>query len=136
MSVNTVDCKRIGEYYETLACQMLQTDGLQVVERNYQVARVGEIDIVAMEQRVLPTGRIYSVLVFVEVRARAASQFGGSLVSVTKSKQKRIIETAQHFLQTNIQYKDCDCRFDVVAFDIDKLGQMSSHWVKGAFLVP
>lgn len=124
----------MGKHCEQLACQMLQDGGLVLVEKNYLVAGKGEIDVIALEQKQLPSGRMYVTLVFVEVRARAVGQFGDSLASVTKAKQKRIIQAAEHFLQTNIQYKDCDCRFDVVGFDIEKSGQVSSQWIQGAFL--
>ena len=94
----------IGSHAEDLALQYIQQQGLAVVERNYHCRR-GEIDLIMLEN---------TTLVFVEVRYRKSAQFGGALESVNHAKQKRIIHTAQHFLQQHPP-SHFSCRFDVIA---------------------
>ena len=54
-----------------------------------------------------------TTLVFVEVRFRKNNMFGGGLESVTPSKQRKLRNTAELYLQKNNQYKNA--RFDVVS---------------------
>lgn len=69
-------------------------------------------------------------LVFVEVRFRKQNDYGGALESVTRSKQRKIIRTAQYYLQTE-RKEDCPCRFDVIAIEPEQKFQ----WIKDAFWV-
>jgi len=64
-------------------------------------------------------------LVFVEVRQRSRSDFGGAAASITTSKQRRIILAAQHYLAGQ---PECDCRFDCVLIEGERL-----EWLKSAF---
>lgn len=64
-------------------------------------------------------------LVFVEVRQRSRSDFGGAAASITTSKQRRIILAAQHYLAGQ---PECDCRFDCVLIEGEQL-----EWLKNAF---
>lgn len=72
------------------------------------------------------------LLVFVEVRLRNRDDFGGAAASVTPAKQRKIIATAQAFLQHHPEFLACDCRFDVLAV---KAGAAAWHvrWLPGAF---
>lgn len=101
----------------------LQKQGLRLVERNYRVAagpsrRAGEVDLILRERD--------GTLVFVEVRARASSSFGGAAASVTPAKQRRLIYAAQHYLMR--MNTPPPCRFDVVAVEGAEI-----EWLKGAF---
>lgn len=113
-----------GKPFEKQAERLLQCHGLSILERNYS-ARTGEIDIIAADR---------GVLVFVEVRARSHQRFGGAANSVDRKKQKRIILTAQHYLQRHDTGKDRRCRFDVIAFEPrqSEAGR-PVHWFRGAF---
>ncbi len=110
-----------GAQAEAAAETFLLSHGLQLIGRNY-FCRFGEIDLVM---------RDHSHLVFVEVRYRRSSRFGGALVSVEKHKQNRLIRTARHYLA----YQSCDSnipsRFDVVAVSAAHFG---IQWVKNAFV--
>lgn len=64
-------------------------------------------------------------LVFVEVRQRSRSDFGGAAASITTGKQRRIILAAQHYLAG---LPECDCRFDCVLIEGERL-----EWLKNAF---
>jgi putative endonuclease len=110
--------KTVGTAFEARALTFLQRQRLRLVARNV-VCRGGEIDLVMRE----PDG----TLVFVEVRARARSAYGGAAASVEWRKQRRIVRAAQHFLLTHDAAMPA-CRFDVIAFDC---GRMT--WLRDAF---
>jgi putative endonuclease len=115
--------KARGAAAEARALAWLQARGLQLVERNYRVARGpsargGEIDLVMRERD--------GTLVFVEVRQRRGSGHGGAAASVTAAKQRRLVLAAQHFL---LRYTaPPPCRFDVVAVDGEAI-----EWLQAAF---
>ena len=111
----TSPTQRQGSHFEQLACDYLQQQGLQLIAKNWQQPKVGELDLVMIE-----VGVAWSTLVFVEVRQRQCSSFGDAALSVTTSKQRKIIKAAQYFLQQYPKYADYDCRFDVVAYNINK----------------
>lgn len=113
----------IGKQAELVAEKFLIRKGLTLIERNY-LCRMGEIDLIMFDQM---------DLVFIEVRHRKSDTFGGAIASITESKQKKIIRTAQHYLlSSQIEY-DCDYRFDVVTFE----GSLKRiDWIKNAFLEP
>jgi putative endonuclease len=92
----------IGEAKETLACGHLQAQGLRLIERNYR-CRLGEIDLIMQDG---------ACLVFVEVRYRRGDGYGSALESVTAVKRRRILSTAQHYLQQHPTRQDC--RFDEI----------------------
>ena len=107
--------QRQGSYYERQACLYLQAQGLILVAQNWQQPKVGELDLVMLE-----TGATWSTLVFIEVRQRRLSVFGDAALSVTVSKQNKVIKTAKYFLQRYPKYADYDCRFDVIAYNTKK----------------
>ena len=94
-----------GRAAEDAAAALLQAKGLAVVERNYRV-KVGEIDLIARDR---------DEIVFVEVRARAASGFGGAAASVGGLKRRKLVRAASVWLQA--RGWTGPCRFDVVAVD-------------------
>ncbi len=54
---------------------------------------------------------------FVEVRYRQSSRFGGAAASVTPAKQHKLLQTAHLWLAAIMGVFDTvDCRFDVLAF--------------------
>ncbi|ACC69317.1 YraN family protein [Paraburkholderia phymatum] len=112
--------KIVGAAFEARALTFLQRQRLRFVARNV-VCRGGEIDLVMRERD--------GSLVFVEVRARAQSEYGGAAASVGWRKQQRIVRAAQHFLSTHDVAMPA-CRFDVIAFERGRL-----VWVRDAFRV-
>ena len=116
MQVKTNDTTTArGREAEACAARYLERHGLCIVERNFRV-RGGEIDLICRDGK---------TLVFVEVRQRSRSDFGGAGASITASKQRRIILAAQHYLAGKAA---CDCRFDCVLIDGERL-----EWLKDAF---
>ena len=68
-------------------------------------------------------------LVFVEVRLRSHRQFANAAESVTPAKQRKIIKTAQLYLQQHQLTDKINCRFDVIAFG----DNTDPEWIKDAF---
>lgn len=107
-----------GARAEALAAAFLERSGLAVLERNFRV-RGGEIDLVCREGK---------TLVFVEVRLRRRGDFGGAGASITRSKRRRLLLAAQHYL---MRQPDALCRFDAVL--MASLDEAAIEWVKNAF---
>lgn len=97
--------KLIGQWAEDYALNYLQTQGLELVRRNFH-SRYGEIDLIMQNG---------NCLCFVEVRARAETSWASAEESVDLRKQEKIIQTAQIFLQKSPELSQLDCRFDVIA---------------------
>ena len=112
---------------ETAALAHLQTHGLRLLSRN-AAARGGEIDLVMLDTH----GRDGDALVFVEVRYRVSSAFGGGAASVDAGKRRRLIRAAQVFLQRHPEHADAPCRFDVVAASGDPAAP-ALDWLRDAF---
>jgi putative endonuclease len=107
-----------GAAAEQLAADYLLQEGLVVIERNFRV-RGGEIDLICRDGK---------TTVFVEVRMRSRSDFGGAAASITATKQARLILAAQHWL---VRHGETLCRFDCVLFDGPEPGKI--EWLRNAF---
>ena len=123
--LNGLASRRKGIDIESLALAWLRKRGLGLLFKNYR-CKPGEIDLVMREQ---------DTLVFVEVRYRYHSQFGGSLESVDWRKQKKLLLAARHFLATQRRYQHMPCRFDVMAASpsTEPSGSLDWQWIKNAF---
>ena len=104
-----------GYVAEKRAMKFLKKQGLKHITSNYQT-RYGEIDLVMSQQ---------DTLVFIEVRLRNNASHGTGAESVTRAKQQRIINTAEHYLQYNPHWHQC-------RFDIMSMGD-TTDWIQGAF---
>ncbi len=67
-------------------------------------------------------------LVFIEVRYRKSNHFGGAAASVDTNKQRKLVFTANHFLQANPSSQPM--RFDVIALTPDE----PPNWIINAFM--
>ena len=94
---------RIGRSAEIIAAAELGRRGYRIVASNYR-CRLGEIDLVANEG---------DSLVFVEVRCKRTSEYGTPAESITASKMRKLVATAEHYLCEHA-LADVACRFDVV----------------------
>ena len=94
-----------GARAEALAAEYLERQGLTVLERNFRTRR-GEIDLVMRDG---------AMLVFVEVRLRTSSAYGGAAASITPRKQARLIAAAQVYLAR--LGREPPCRFDAVLLE-------------------
>lgn len=107
-----------GVKSEQQALAYLKKQGLALICQNYY-CRFGEIDLIMLDQE---------TLVFIEVRYRKNSDFGGALASITKRKQDKIIKTAKHYL-TQLENEPY-CRFDAIAIDQKST---TPEWIQNAF---
>jgi putative endonuclease len=108
-----------GEEY---AVRTLLADGYKILSVNAP-SPYGEVDIIAADRE---------NVCFVEVKTRRAGAQVGAGLSVTKTKQRKILRTAMLWLQEN----DCALqpRFDVFAVTTDQGGHIIGHdHMKGAF---
>jgi putative endonuclease len=106
-----------GQAAEQLALDYLVGAGLRLRTRNY-ACRLGEIDLILQDG---------DTLVFVEVRQRGGSAFGGAGESITRRKQDRLIAAARHFLARERSLPAC--RFDAVL--VGTGGRI--EWIRDAF---
>jgi putative endonuclease len=115
----TITTRERGNVAEDAALAHLEAAGLRLLARNYRTPGRGggEIDLVMRERD--------GTLVFVEVRSRSGSAFGGAGASISAAKQQRIIFAARHYLLR--LPSPPPCRFDVV------LVEASVQWIKAAF---
>lgn len=94
----------IGKKYEDEAVKFLKNLKYKIIEQNFKLLPIGEIDIIAKDK---------NTIVFVEVKYRRNKDFGTPAEFVTKSKQKKVVKTALCYIkQNNIK---TDIRFDVVS---------------------
>jgi putative endonuclease len=117
--------RQFGIDGETLATEFLRKRGYRILERNYRTRR-GEMDIVAEEGE---------ALVFVEVKARRGSQFGGPHGAVGWKKQQQLIRVASHYMAVN-RIQDRDCRFDLVLISESPFREKRIDLIRNAFEVP
>ena len=99
---------RLGKWGEGVAVRFLQEKGYVLLATNYR-CRWGEVDIVAQEGE---------ELVFVEVRTRRGVEFGTPEESVPAAKARKLIATAQEFLQEHDQV-NAGWRIDLIAIRLD-----------------
>jgi putative endonuclease len=97
----------LGKMGENLACDTLRRLGYSILATRYRT-RFGEIDIVARHE---------GFTVFIEVKTRAADDFGGGLEAVTLRKQRRVTLMAMDYVARQ-DLHDTPCRFDVVTVDV------------------
>ena len=116
------DRKARGDDAERRAERWLTRQGLRLIERNHH-CRAGEIDLIMDDQ---------DSVVFVEVRARAARALVDAASSVTRTKQRRIVQAARHFLAGRRDLWQRACRFDVMAMDGDQ-SDPDIRWIRDAF---
>lgn len=110
--------RHIGQSYEREAETFLLRQGLKLEMRNFS-CKTGELDLIMWDKQ---------ILTFIEVRFRKSFDFGGSEASISPIKQRRIILSAQYYLQRHYGNRLPMCRFDVVAISSENI-----NWIKNAF---
>lgn len=110
--------KKQGNKAEELALHFLKKKGLKLLEKNFST-RAGEVDLIMQDD---------DTVVFIEVRYRKNTNFGGAAASVTPKKQLRVIKAALAYQQKNTSQSSM--RFDVVAIEGDN---EELNWIQSAF---
>ena len=115
-----------GNFVETQAAAYLMREGYDILARNYAY-RGGELDIVAKQGE---------TIVFVEVKSVWKTGEGNPAARVNVHKQRKIWQTACHFLHTHREDApkgfDQPCRFDVLSARVYQKPLQFSH-IKNAF---
>lgn len=121
--MNTYNRQEIGRAAEKHACLYLQKQGLKLITQNYRCF-CGEIDIIMRDKE---------DIAFIEVRLKSRTDYGHPIETINRTKQKKIIRTATHFLQKkDLLYKVCS-RFDIIAIE-RSADKWQLEWIKNAFL--
>ncbi|MCD5985293.1 YraN family protein [Pseudomonas sp. CDFA 610] len=115
--------QQAGREAEAYALQHLQEQGLRLIAQNWLCKR-GELDLVMLDG---------DTVVFVEVRYRRHSGWGGAVESVDLRKQSKLVTAAQFFLQQESGWARYPCRFDVIAVEGAPGDSTPLNWIKSAF---
>ena len=87
---------------EKIAEKFLRKLGYDIIERNFRVHMVGEVDLICLDGK---------EIVFVEVRERSRKDFGNPEESVGRRKFFKIVMVAEIYLGSSVR----NWRVDVVA---------------------
>ena len=118
--VGIATTKARGDAGEDEALAYLQERGLRLLQRNYRTPGRGggEIDLIMQAPD--------ATVVFVEVRKRSRSDFGGAAASIGRTKQQRIVFAARHYL---MRWR----RMPPTRFDVVLLEGGPPVWLQAAF---
>ncbi len=110
----------LGRLGEWAALALLLAKGYRPRHRNWRGAG-GELDIVVERRR---------EIVFVEVKARSSSLFGGAGAAVDREKQRTLTRVSAAYLSRH-ELWDRPCRFDIVTVEKRKRFPYWNirHWV-------
>lgn len=111
--------KSLGNFGEKIAAERLYEYGYQLLETNWR-CELGEVDIIAWHEK---------CLTFIEVRTRRGSSAGTPEESVTSTKQRRLVQLVEAYLQLhpdlqNTQGEFPPCRIDLAAVEFDNAGHL------------
>lgn len=112
-----------GREGEAEAFEHLRLHGLKLLSKNWR-CKGGELDLVMLDG---------DTVVFVEVRARRHTAWGGAVESVDGRKQQKLILAASSFLQQEPRWAKHPCRFDVVAINTGSAQASRLNWIRNAF---
>ncbi len=112
----------LGDEGERLAGKHLKKQGYRILVRQART-RLGEIDLIAMDQ---------GVIVFVEVKSRRDDREGSPAEAVTLRKQRKLTQLGLMWLKRR-GLLGRPCRFDVVAVRWDPAGKPIIEHFKNAF---
>ena len=102
----TMNHRLKGRLAEWAALMLLVVKGYRIRQRNWRAAG-GELDLIA-EQR--------GEVVFVEVKMRSSSLFGGAGAAVDLKKQRTMMRVASAYL-SRFELWDRPCRYDIVTVE-------------------
>ncbi len=117
--------RSFGQRAESEAERYLRQKGYRILARNVRSSG-GEIDLVAQDG---------PVLVFIEVKARRTSAFGGAAYAVHERKQTRLVRLAAQYLARH-RLRQPSCRFDVVLLRDGEHEDGRIQHIENAFEVP
>lgn len=95
--------RSFGSFGENLAAEYLSTHGYRILQKNFRVGRLGEIDIIATDEE---------YICFIEVKTRTGDLFGTPGESVGRRKQENIRKLAWMYLKLK-GITEKPARFDI-----------------------
>jgi putative endonuclease len=111
-----------GELGERIAERWLARQGYTVLARRWRSGH-RDIDLIASRDH---------IVAFVEVKTRAAMEFGDPVEAVHAKKQRSLIRSAREWLARHESAESAECRFDVVGVLLRERRVYVRH-VEGAF---
>jgi len=120
-----IERRAFGRIAESEAERYLRRKGYRILGRNVRSPN-GELDLIA---------QVADVLVFVEVKARRTSAYGGASHAVDGHKQARLVRLAAHYLSRH-RLRNRSCRFDVILCRGGTLKSAEIEHIENAFEVP
>ncbi len=105
--------RTMGSIGEDIALKYLKENNYIILERNFRVGRLGEIDIIANKDE---------YICFIEVKTRSNTSFGFPSEAVNRKKQENIRKISQVFLKTKGLFKSF-IRFDIVEVFVIRDGE-------------
>lgn len=105
--------RQTGKLGEDLASTFLLENDYIILENNYCIRAVGEIDIIAKKN---------NHLVFIEVKLSNTNSFDDPVYRVTKTKQKRLFATAEIYLSEQV------INYESYSFDVITLKKVDDKY--------
>jgi putative endonuclease len=96
---------RLGE---EIAAKFLAKKGYQIIGRNFRKG-YGEIDIIAVHD---------NVLVFIEVKTRTTSLYGGAIEAISYGKLRALIRTCEYYKMLHPKLPEA-MRIDAILIDLE-----------------
>jgi putative endonuclease len=96
---------RLGE---EIAAKFLTKKGYQIIDRNFRKG-YGEIDIVAIHD---------NILVFIEVKTRTTSLYGGAIEAISYLKLKKLTRTCEYYKILHPKLPQA-LRIDAILIDLE-----------------
>ncbi len=112
------NAKEFGAAGEDIAAKFLEEKGFSILDRNYRLGRLGEIDIIA---------RSGELVAFVEVKRRSSAVYGGPLYSISPTKKRRLRRIAEGYLASRPGLNRSSILF---RFDLLSIENGSIQWVQ------
>jgi putative endonuclease len=96
-----------GNYFEDKAIDFLSSSGYQIIERNFYAKKLGEIDIIAVKNKVYH---------FVEVKSGDSFE---AVYNITPNKLHKLLRSIQYYLK--VKNLDIDYCVDAIIFAGEEL---------------
>ena len=98
--------------------QFLLDQGFTLISKNFRYGKYGEIDLIVKKG---------DLIVFVEVKKRTGTVFGGGIYSISRTKKMNLEKTARFFMQKNI---DTAKKGVLFRFDLVSVSPSGVEWIK------
>ena len=118
--------KELGRKGENIALKFLLEKGYQLVAKNYNCHKFGELDLVMRDGK---------YLVFVEVRTKKNTIHGTPIESIDYLKRRQIEKMANLYMTKEKVPEDTFCRFDVIGIIAPDNGEPKIEHIQDAFIM-